>query len=446
MNLLPGMPEIDLFFPTQPQEQVPGFNEVRNSGSFASTLEALDQGESDLRDNEISDEALEDTINTSGTEGSVESRETSDREEQRIEAKPSDEPGDDAALPLFQAVGPMSEVPEPLLLVSDQNTELGQETPPAAQLPKTGLSLDLSLKVQEGDETLTEIAMTEEAAGISLDSLDEALKAEVSGLKNVDVPKTASSKLDAGKLGSLDAEAVTSIQSEHADDTTTGSNSDQTGDALPLKSLSEAATYDTVEESLSGDLQAADSQEGFDQGKGAQQDRSTLVDDLLKVSSVAQSGNRDASLSSEASSRPVLALSEKAAILSQLTAQFRGLQAGKVEQLRLQLHPESLGALQVELSLQKGSLVAHILTADPRVKDLLESNQALLRQSLAEQGFDVDGFSVDVGDTESSFKGQERAQVFREGRWLEMESEDPVSGILNPELLMQTQGRINVYV
>lgn len=448
MNLLPVMPEMDLSFSTQPQEQVSGFNEVRNSGSFARTLESLDQGESN-QNRVRADEAPKDEINTSEKEEplerSVQSREADENEKRAV----SDEPVHDAALPLFQVVSDVSEALEPVLLVSEQSAEIGEEAQPASQLLKTVLQVDSNLKGKENAENLPETkliaGLSEEATGISLDSLDEAMNAEAPVLKNVDLSKTGLSKVEANKTEAINTEAVAAVQNKNGDDAT-GKKGDQTSDDLLVKPPSEATAYETVDESLLGDEQTSVSQENFDQEKGSQQDRSTLSDDLLKLSPQAQSGSREVGISSEAIARPALALAEKAAILSQLTAQFRGLQAGKVEQLRLQLHPESLGALQVELSLQKGSLVAHILTADPRVKDLLEGNQALLRQSLAEQGFDVDGFSVDVGNAEGGFKDQETAQAFSSERSLAETSEDSISGMLRPESQMQIPGRINVYV
>jgi len=74
---------------------------------------------------------------------------------------------------------------------------------------------------------------------------------------------------------------------------------------------------------------------------------------------------------------------------------------------RIQLEPERLGTLQIDISVDGERIVAEIVTKHPFVKELLEGNQEILRGALAEQGLKVDRFSVNVGDPGQSPLGWE---------------------------------------
>ncbi len=142
-----------------------------------------------------------------------------------------------------------------------------------------------------------------------------------------------------------------------------------------------------------------------------------------------------------------LSLSQKEALISQVSEQLKVFQPGKVEQIRFQLEPETLGSIQVEVSVQRGVVHAHILTGDPQVKLLLEANQAQLRERLAEQGFQVDQFSVDVGDTGKFF--EEKGDAFPAEQNPQSVSEPvlkrPMGGFSPRSLGLPRQGLINVY-
>ncbi|MCG3110486.1 MAG: flagellar hook-length control protein FliK [Candidatus Manganitrophus sp. SB1] len=74
---------------------------------------------------------------------------------------------------------------------------------------------------------------------------------------------------------------------------------------------------------------------------------------------------------------------------------------------RLQLEPERLGELQIDISMHQEGIVAEIVTKHPFVKELLEGNQELLRGTLAEQGMKIDRFSVSIGDPGQAALGWE---------------------------------------
>lgn len=68
------------------------------------------------------------------------------------------------------------------------------------------------------------------------------------------------------------------------------------------------------------------------------------------------------------------------------------------EDVTLELTPKELGALKIEISVHKGIVSADILTQTVAVKEILEKNQALLHDALTQSGFNIDHFSVNIGD------------------------------------------------
>lgn len=139
-------------------------------------------------------------------------------------------------------------------------------------------------------------------------------------------------------------------------------------------------------------------------------------------------------------------LSDKDAIVSQVTEQFKGLQAAGIEKVRFQLEPKTLGSLQIEISVQKGGVAAHIVTGDFYVKELLEGNLALLRQNLAEQGLQIDKFSVDVGEMEASFYDKRDNKAFLKHHHPFPEVGRSDAAHLEPSQLAKGLGLINLYV
>ena len=78
--------------------------------------------------------------------------------------------------------------------------------------------------------------------------------------------------------------------------------------------------------------------------------------------------------------------------------------------INIQLHPPSLGKLQIDLSMNQNQLRAVIIAESSQVKQILESNLDQLRACLESQNIEVDKFSVSVGhenkQSASFLKGQ----------------------------------------
>lgn len=64
--------------------------------------------------------------------------------------------------------------------------------------------------------------------------------------------------------------------------------------------------------------------------------------------------------------------------------------------LEMQLHPESLGSLQIHVASKGGNITAQFVTQNESVKAALESQMIQLKESFAEQGIKVDAIEVTV--------------------------------------------------
>ncbi len=98
--------------------------------------------------------------------------------------------------------------------------------------------------------------------------------------------------------------------------------------------------------------------------------------------------------------------------------QLRALDPKTGQTAVLQLPPDALGNLTVEVSVTGREVRTDWTTSNPEVKALLDGNQVWLRDALAQQGLNVEHFSVNVGDPNGYFEEADR-RMRQEGRALE---------------------------
>ncbi|MCM1134836.1 MAG: flagellar hook-length control protein FliK [Clostridium sp.] len=82
-----------------------------------------------------------------------------------------------------------------------------------------------------------------------------------------------------------------------------------------------------------------------------------------------------------------------------------------MDQLEMQLHPESLGTVQIQLISRGGEVTAHFQVQNEAVKAALESQISTLQENLKEQGVKVEAVQVTVeshGFESNLWQGQER--------------------------------------
>ncbi|MBO5209177.1 MAG: flagellar hook-length control protein FliK [Lachnospiraceae bacterium] len=83
---------------------------------------------------------------------------------------------------------------------------------------------------------------------------------------------------------------------------------------------------------------------------------------------------------------------------------------GDVQELELQLHPASLGNVNVQIASKDGAITAQFTAQNEIVKAAIESQLVQLKEQFAEQGIKVDAVEVTVAnyEFEQSFSGNEK--------------------------------------
>lgn len=76
---------------------------------------------------------------------------------------------------------------------------------------------------------------------------------------------------------------------------------------------------------------------------------------------------------------------------------------------RMQLHPENLGSMKLSVKLQRSELSTSIVVENQTVKELIMSRLPDLQESLAQQGFQISGFQVEVKDRGSFREESDKA-------------------------------------
>lgn len=118
--------------------------------------------------------------------------------------------------------------------------------------------------------------------------------------------------------------------------------------------------------------------------------------------------------------------------------------------MEMQLNPEHLGKLYIEVTTKEGNVSAHIMTQNELVKEALESQMAELKQSMNQAGVKVDAVEVTVGshefekNLEQNAKQEERQAEEQEKaspktRRINLDELDELSGVMSEEEALVAQ-------
>ena len=84
-------------------------------------------------------------------------------------------------------------------------------------------------------------------------------------------------------------------------------------------------------------------------------------------------------------------------VIGQLLDRMRADVRGGISEVRITLHPESLGDVTLRVATQNGVVTAHFVAENQRVKEIIEANLERLKDALSEQGVEVSSLEVEVG-------------------------------------------------
>lgn len=131
-------------------------------------------------------------------------------------------------------------------------------------------------------------------------------------------------------------------------------------------------------------------------------------------------------------------------IIRQIT-EFTRITVGKAATtMEMQLNPEHLGKLYLEITAKAGAVSAHITTQNEIVKEALEAQLVELKETLNQAGVKVDAVEVSVGsheferNLEQNAKQQERQaeeqeRMAKQTRHINLNNLDELSGLMSEE-------------
>lgn len=104
-------------------------------------------------------------------------------------------------------------------------------------------------------------------------------------------------------------------------------------------------------------------------------------------------------------------------ILSQVIHKASVVTNGEKSEMVMDLKPDYLGKLSLKVVTENGIVMAKFIAESQRVKEVLETNMQLLKDTLEKQGLSVQGFSVSVGqDSARQSNGNGSFDRFGKGR------------------------------
>lgn len=133
-------------------------------------------------------------------------------------------------------------------------------------------------------------------------------------------------------------------------------------------------------------------------------------------------------------------------IVNQVIEKAKVLTNGEKSEMIIDLKPDSLGKLSLKVITERGIVTAQFIAESQQVKQVLESNMQLLKDSLEKQGLAVQNFSVSVGQQNSEHNFRRNDGYSQENKT----SANKVSGlgqgrITTVEEVSNSTQRINPY-
>jgi flagellar hook-length control protein FliK len=114
---------------------------------------------------------------------------------------------------------------------------------------------------------------------------------------------------------------------------------------------------------------------------------------------------------------PASTIADAMDLINQINSQIRAVIDNETQSLSMQLHPQSLGRLNVELVAKAGQLTAQFEAENASVKAALETRIAELKETLEQRGVKVESVEVTIAshEFEQNLMGGEQSGTASEG-------------------------------
>ena len=242
------------------------------------------------------------------------------------------------------------------------------------------------------NELLQELGMTAEELLQSYTAMGETSDVQMEMPEQISQPKdTVEQQNQNGQQAADDAVVLVARE-----DTGASSVSTETEQQRTMSTNEQSLTDETV-------VQQTGEQEAWKEtaSGGGQQTDAQSQGNNPNHAAVLEQGHTDAVEIPvpEASAKPVSQL-DTFDMIRQITEFTKVTVKAAQTTMEMQLNPEHLGKLYIEVTTKEGNVSAHILTQNELVKEALEAQLVELRQSMNQAGVKVDAVEVSVGSHE----------------------------------------------
>lgn len=140
-------------------------------------------------------------------------------------------------------------------------------------------------------------------------------------------------------------------------------------------------------------------------------------------------------------------------LIRQVVEEIRAAVNENVSSLEMQLNPESLGKLNIQLVSKNGEITASIMAQTEAVKEVIESQITMLKETLLEQGIKIEAVEVTVANRgfDENFENQEREnEEQKPKRHISQKELDEINGIqsvsevLEEEIMKQNGNSVSI--
>lgn len=246
---------------------------------------------------------------------------------------------------------------------------------------------------------LNELLMTVSGAQDSFALLtDENLYNDVKGIMDLQKELTGQAQEELQLTPEKWQEAVTQITQETVAEPVITVETEETEDGAAAAEKSTVDTAETIVTQASGSEEKApvqNTQENKTEDSGSRQEHNAgsqhgnlllqnLKEDnfLAQLQQTAQTGETSATDTQD--------------IMRQIMDYMKVSVKADSSELEMQLHPQSLGTLHIQMASKNGVVTANFITQNETVKAALESQMVQLKESFAEQGVKVEAIEVTV--------------------------------------------------
>lgn len=323
-----------------------------------------------------------------------------------------------------------------------------------------------------GEELLQELGMPAEEAAVFLDQIQQNISQET-----VEVPiqdqmeetVQAEQTVQIDQPEEITSEGNLSLVSEETEKTPeqTTQKADQTAEIPVEEDIQREAVIRTEEDSETSQEDSREEPQSAEASKDPETTEDTedtgkvLTDKKESFHQIRQGsveGHTVNTIQTGAVERIISDVSAKvqnpaidvADIIRQVSEFTRVMYQGSVTSMEMQLNPENLGKIYVQITAKEGMITARIAAQNEAVKEVLESQTAMLKENMSQQGLKVEAVEVTVASHEfernleenqhNQSREEQKEQNEKNNRGLRrgisLDQLDELSGLMSEEELL----------